>query len=372
MNRMIIIIFSLLISISCGVQKNKIPCYAWLAHDKKLDDNHLKMRLSKLKKLGIDTVLYNAGHDSLIYAKVSSLAKETGLGFFAWIPTMVQEPNEFLTKELYAVNRNGESAFDKPAYVAYYKFLCPARNSVFRFLEDLYMKIACIPNVDGIHLDYIRFPDVILAKGLWKKYGLVMDKEYPAYDYCYCDSCVSEFKRETGIEILKIEDPSGIVEWKQFRYNLITNLVNRLAESIHNQHKQINAAVFPGPNSVARPLVRQEWQNWNLDAFFPMNYNDFYLEDTKWIGDVCRESSETLMHKNKFYSGLFIRPEIVGNSENTDPENMGLTAEELHEAIHESMENGATGICIFTPDRMTNKHWKVLKKSIFSKTNLGR
>lgn len=41
--------------------------------------------------------------------------------------------------------------------------------------------------------DMIRYPDVILAEGLWAKYGLHMDREYPRFDYCYCDNCVEGF-----------------------------------------------------------------------------------------------------------------------------------------------------------------------------------
>jgi len=89
-----------------------------------------------------------------------------------------------------------------------------------------------------------------------------MDREYPQFDYCYCDQCVADFKNKTSIDIKSVEDPSQIGEWKQFRYDLITNLVNRLVTDIHNEHKKITAAVFPGP-SVAKKIVRQEWNKWN-------------------------------------------------------------------------------------------------------------
>ncbi len=38
---------------------------------------------------------------------------------------------------------------------------------------------------------------------------------------------------------------------------------------------------------------------------------------------------------------------------------------ELDEAIKVSIKNGAAGICIFTPDRMTNDHWKVFTNAIY-------
>ena len=115
-----------------------------------------------------------------------------------------------------------------------------------------------------------------------------MDREYPQYDYCYCDKCVTDFKDQSGIDIREAEDPSQVEEWKQFRYDLITKIVNRLSDMVHSKNKEINAAVFPGPNSIAKRIVRQEWDKWNIDAFYPMNYNDFYLEGPEWVGeDVC-------------------------------------------------------------------------------------
>lgn len=55
----------------------------------------------------------------------------------------------------------------------------PNHEGTAEFLTDLYGKVADIPEVDYVHLDYIRYVDVILAKGLWEKYGLVMNEEYP-------------------------------------------------------------------------------------------------------------------------------------------------------------------------------------------------
>ena len=225
----------------------KIPCYAWLGGPKQATDAQLLAKFADLKKKGIDGILYSAGHDPETYRRVGKAVKAAGMEFEAWIPTLVQEENPKLKHEWYAVNGLGQSAFDKPAYVDHYKFLCPNREEVFLFLADLYGRVAAVPEVDGIHLDFIRFPDVILARGLWEKYGLVMDREFPQFDYCYCDKCVADFKAESGIDIKAVEDPSTVEAWKQFRYDLITNLVSRLAKEVRARNKRITAAVFPGP-----------------------------------------------------------------------------------------------------------------------------
>ena len=83
---------------------------------------------------------------------------------------MVQGKSPKISEDLYAHNRNGESALEKPAYVPYYTFLCPSKEGTYDVLSNLYGSVAAVPEIDGIHLDYIRFPDVILAEGLWDKY----------------------------------------------------------------------------------------------------------------------------------------------------------------------------------------------------------
>ncbi len=173
----------------------------------------------------------------------------------------------------------------------------------------------------------------------------------------------------TGINIKEVEDPSQVGAWKQFRYDLITKLVDRLADIVHAKNKQINAAVFPGPNSIAKKIVRQEWDQWDLDAFYPMNYNDFYLEGTEWIGEVTKEGVTSINNSKPIYSGLFICPNPENKGDESDPENHGLLPEELEAAIRESMVNGAAGICLFTPKRMTEAHWEVFEKAIYKDYN---
>lgn len=366
MKKLFVLIIVVCVFSSCAEEKSKIPVYAWTGGPGNATDQELTERFMDYKEKGIDGLMYNGGHDPETYKRVGALVKNAGMEFHAWIPTMVQGENSKISKELYAHNRNGESAFDKPAYVPYYTFLCPSKEGTYTFLSDLYGSVAAVPEIDGIHLDYIRFPDVILAEGLWDKYGLVMDKEYPEYDYCYCDRCTGDFMNQTGIDINLEEDPSQIQEWKQFRYDLITKMVGRLAKVVHEKDKTINAAVFPGP-SLAKKMVRQEWNKWDLDAVYPMNYNDFYLKGPEWVGEVVKEEVAAVQGLTPVYSGLFICPNPENKTNENDPENHGLLPSEIGTAIRVSMENGATGICLFTPERMKPEHWEAFGKAIYKK-----
>jgi len=358
-------LFLLLFAFACSPESSeKIPVFAWLGGPGEATDTEIRDQFQDLKDKGIDGLMYNGGQDPATYERVGAIAKEIGLAFHTWIPTMVQGDTTKIDPDWYAVSGEGYSALERPAYVDYYKFMCPNKPGVYNFLENMYGAVADVESVDGIHLDYIRFPDVILARGLWDKYGLVMDREYPPYDYCYCEQCTSDFKDKTGIDILAAEDPSSVQEWKQYRYDLITNLVNRLSAHIHSKGKEINAAVFPGPNSVAKKIVRQEWDRWDLDAYYPMLYNDFYLEKPVWVGEMVKEGVAAIENRAPLYAGLFICPKPEKKGDEKDPENHGLLPQEIEEAVRVAMENGATGVCLFTPGRMTDAHWTAFDKAI--------
>ena len=374
--RLYILLAILLMITACSsnklsnTEKSKIPIYAWNRGFSNPSVAELQARFLDMKKKGIDGIIYSAGKDPERYRRAGKIAKELKLHFQALLPAMIHHPNGQLDSASYVVNGLGQSAYDAPCFPRN-NFLCPNREEVYEHVEKMYAKIADIPEVDGIQLDAIRYPDVILAPALWEKYNLVMDREYPKYDYCYCDKCVADFEEASGINIKAIKDPSTIKSWKQFRYDRLTDLVNRLTKMVHAKGKLITAAVFPGPHSVAKKIVRQEWNKWEVDAFFPMNYNDFYLEDTEWIGAVSEEARAAVGNRKAIFSGLFICPNPANKAKEKNPEYYGLLPEELEAAIENSIENGATGICLFTYGRMKEAHWKVLSESINSSLDNG-
>jgi hypothetical protein len=252
----------------------KVPCYAWLSGPKQATDAQLVEKFARLKKKGIDGILYSAGHDPETYRRVGKAVKAAGMEFEAWIPTLVQEPNPKLERAWYAVNGLGQSAFDKPAYVDHYKFLCPAREEVFLFLADLYGRVADVPEVDGVHLDFIRFPDVILARGLWKKYGLARGPRVSAI----------------RLLLLRRVSPSSGEDGHRYpttgtRHRSRAEAVRQLTHHetgrptgpvVHAKNKRITAAVFPGPIPSPRRSSGRNGTS-DIDASFLMNYNDFYL-----------------------------------------------------------------------------------------------
>lgn len=318
-----------------------------------------KAKLSQAREAGINALLlevyngnstfYQGGQLPMqedLVSRIAPMCHELGMEFHAWMWTMPLTNADMVEKhpDWYAVNGLGEPAHTDPAYVPYYKFMCPCHPEVQDYVAGNVASLARIPEVNGVHLDYVRLPDVILAKGLQPKYDIVQDKEYPQYDYSYSTYCREQFKEQTGIDPLTdLEDPAANEEWRQFRYDAVSNMVNnRLIPEARQQGKMITAAVFPNWESV-----RQAWHTWDLDAFLPMLYHNFYERDLDFIQEHTRKALERMDTPKPIYSGLFI-PEI-------EPE-------QLDAAIREGLDGGASGSSFFALGAMQDAHWKALKK----------
>lgn len=79
-------------------------------------------------------------------------------------------------------------------------------------------------------------------------------------------------------------------------------------------------------------MVRQDWGNWPLDAYFPMIYNGFYYEGPEWIGRSVAESVKAVNGRAAIYAGLMF-PDITGD--------------DFEKALDEAYDNGASGVSFF-------------------------
>lgn len=331
------------------VQKKGLPIfYVWMGEGKDHSAAYTEEQFRKLKGAGIDGIMYTCPAEN--YPRVIQIAKQVGLELHAWQVILNCRDENVMEnhKDWFTVNGRGESSLLRPPFVEYYKWLCPSNEEVRRHVLNKISELARIKGLAGIHLDYIRYSDVILPAGLWSKYGLTMDREYPEFDFCYCDVCIRKFKEQTGIDPSELEDPSLNDEWKQFRYDSLSELVNQMAGVVHKKRKLLTAAVFPTP-AIAKKMVRQDWVNWNLDKVYPMIYNSFYEKDVAWIKEAVQEGVSALGGKIPLISGLYT------------PD---LSPGELGEAVDCSFEGGADGICLFGSGGMSEEHWKVFSGTI--------
>lgn len=314
--------------------------WVWIRGDRPVAD--WRTVLSTARRAGITAALIDASAESLTQAV--EVAAGLGMEVHAWMITMMEGGQEQAHPEWYAVSREGRSTATHPPYVDYYTFMCPTRPAVRQHKADRARQRLAVPGLAGLHLDYIRYPDVILPRALWSVYDIVQDREYAPYDYCYCDVCRETFEARTGIDPLSLQDPSQNAAWLQFRYDTIVEMVNALSQTAHAAGVEVTAAVFPSP-LIARRLVRQDWPRWPVDAVFPMVYNGFYDEGVDWIEPTVREGVTALGGRLPLYAGLYV-PDL-------DPA-------ALAEAARRALAGGADGIAVFEGVGTTPEHWAAL------------
>lgn len=118
------------------------------------------------------------------------------------------------------------------------------------------------PDLDGIHFDYIRYPDG---------------------NSCFCDGCRARFEERIGRKVENWPADTRTAElkdeWLQFRRDNITALV----KLVHDEAKtlrptiQISAALF-GNWMSDRDGVGQDWELWCRNGWL-----DLPAQWTTWI-----------------------------------------------------------------------------------------
>jgi hypothetical protein len=173
---------------------------------------------------------------------------------------------------------------------------------------------------------------------------------YAQYDYGYTPYEREQFQKQFGVDPILIgrdhlHDPALEQTWRKFQLDMVVDLVNNyLAPAAHNAGKTITAAVFPGP-SLARQVVRQDWQRFQVDAFLPMLYNSFYEAGPAWVGEMTAEAVRSV--DKPIYSGLFIED---------------MNPRVLIETARLAQTSGASGISLFSLDSMDPARWEALRK----------
>ena len=116
--------------------------------------------------------------------------------------------------------------------------------------------------MDGVHLDYIRYPDE---------------------SHCFCSGCRTRFEAQYALSLTNWpaqvrQDPDVKAKWREFRITNITALVKGVATRIHKDMPgvKVSAAVFQNPETNPG-AIGQDWADWcragYLDFVCPMDYN---------------------------------------------------------------------------------------------------
>lgn len=319
--------------------------WVWMQANAKKSPADWQNTFQRLSDAGIKGVLMEA--DTAVMAKAIPVARQFGIEIHAWIWTMnrLEADTSWLS-----VNRQGRSLARQGAYVNYYHFMCPALPEVKEYLRSLMETLAMTEGLAGIHMDYIRYVDAILPTGLQAKYGIEQKEVLPEFDYGYHPYMRKLYKEQTGIDPMDIENPEQDEQWLQFRLDQLNNTVGLLRNQVRDEGLTISSAVFPTPE-MSKKMVRQEWDQWELDYYFPMVYHNFYNKGFDWIKRVVSEDKASVPGNPRIFCGLFV-PALANN-------------DDLSKAMQAAFDGGADGIAFFFHGVITDDHLEQIRR--FSK-----
>ncbi|MCK5857610.1 MAG: hypothetical protein KAG64_08970 [Bacteroidales bacterium] len=315
--------------------------WMWMHPYTKYSDVKWDSVFAELNDIGIRGVLM--GTNTRVIKRVIPIAQKYNIQIHAWMWALNRAD---APKELMSVNANGKSLAEEKAYVNYYKFMSPIIKETHRFIDSNIAQLERIDGLSGIHLDYIRYVDVFLPKGLLPKYNLVQDSIMPEFDYGYHPAMVKAFNSKYGKLLYDMPDYANDSLWQQFRMNQVTEIVNSTSNSFFSKELKLSAAVFPD-QLMSRRMVLQDWGVWNLDYYFPMVYNGFYNAGTYWV-EQRMKVSRSYLPTAKIFCGLYL------------PDNKSENY--LLESMAAAIGGGASGIAFFDYGSLKDDHKKAIQK----------
>ncbi|MBW4587062.1 family 10 glycosylhydrolase [Aetokthonos hydrillicola Thurmond2011] len=215
------------------------------------------------------------GWDPLLCAV--KLAHERGMELHAWVWTFAagnQRHNQIIHLN---PNYPGPVLAVRPDWAGYDNrgrmipvgqhkpFFDPANPQVRQYLLSLYEEIVTRYDVDGLQLDYIRYPFQDPTSG--RTYG-------------YGKEARRQFAQLTGVDPTKISPSQRDLwqKWTEFRTSLVDSFVNQVSTRLRQKRPNLilSAAVFPLPEQERIQKIQQNWEVWakrgDIDLIIPMTY----------------------------------------------------------------------------------------------------
>ena len=204
------------------------------------------------------------------------LAHERGMELHAWVwtfaavnqrhNTILNLPRNYLGPVLsrhpdWAATDHEGSRFH---YSSGKIFLDPANPEVRSYLLSLLTEIATDYQVDGIHLDYIRYP---------------FQSPTGKMTYGYGTAAREQFKAQTGYDPMQLDPYHPLwSKWTEFRIEQVDSFVATVSQNLQQLRPELtlSTAVFPMPKRERLFKIQQNWENWVgnewIDLLMPMTY----------------------------------------------------------------------------------------------------
>ena len=279
----------------------------------------------------------------------TSEAHKRGIKVHTWFESFYvgNKPPELNPKSILAVqptwqNRTKQKV-DYDGYVSHPNehngyFLDPANPEVTNFILALISEIVTRYNVDGVNIDYVRYPNIA--------------KENYNNQWGYTPFAREEFKQVFEVDPVEIEPKTKLWnDWCEYRQDKITSYVQKASIIVRSKKKTITAVIFPDYR-ISLQTKHQDWTRWvdkkYLDGITPL----ILTSDDELAKTMLEEIKRKTGNDAKVYPGLF-----AGFIE-SDPE-------DLLKQIHIIRKLKLNGIILFDWAHLNSKYINVLKTSAF-------
>jgi uncharacterized lipoprotein YddW (UPF0748 family) len=213
-------------------------------------------------------------------------------------------------------------------------YLAPGNPDVKRHIRDIVREIVSRYPVDGIHLDYIRYPEPTVGFDVATR---------------------TQFEREFGVDPMRLEQPDSAfldvlggadrlpdlrARWIEWKREQITNLVRDIRHDLDQSGRKIKltAAVIADQNAALNRYL-QDWPEWMkeglLDAAIPMAYSPSTPIVDRQIADAM-----AIPTKRQIWAGIGIYNE---------------GARDACEKIRRARARGVDGIALFSYDALLGR-----------------
>ncbi|MFB2876111.1 glycoside hydrolase family 10 protein [Floridanema aerugineum] len=209
-------------------------------------------------------------------AAAVKLAHERGMELHAWVwtfaignqrhNTILNQPQDYLGPVLTA--NPGWANYDRQGNIIPVgqskPFLDPANPEARRYLLKLFEEIVSRYKVDGLQLDYIRYP---------------FQDPRRDFVYGYGGAARQQFQQLTGVDPINISPNSPLWQkWTDFRTEQVNSFVAEVAQMLRQKRSDLilSVAVFGYPEAQRIQMLQQHWEVWarrgDVDLILPMAY----------------------------------------------------------------------------------------------------
>jgi len=164
-------------------------------------------------------------------------------------------------------------------------YLSPSSPGVGDHLEAVVRELLRSYPVDGLHLDFIR---------------------YPGSDYDYSRAALDGFAARVGRSVDRLEGPEGApAEWAAYRRDVLTSLVDRVPVAARAERPRLLVSAAVAADEAQAVAVKfQSWPEWiargSIDAVCPMTYS----ADSRVFSGQIREARERVGTGRPVWAGV--------------------------------------------------------------------